>query len=85
LPPGRIYSSGKAFIPPIKRDLVEKLVNVLNSPGDESQTFKLAYPPGQTPAMRATRRRADPNNLPDHLRLAPKLERHPTWACLLNI
>ena len=23
LPPGRIYSSGKAFIPPIKRDLVE--------------------------------------------------------------
>jgi hypothetical protein len=50
LPPGRIYSSGKAFIPPIKRDLVEKLVAVLNSPGDESQTFKLAYPPGQTPA-----------------------------------
>jgi hypothetical protein len=49
LPPGRVYSSGKAFIPPIKRDLVEKLVAVLNVPGDESKTFKLAYPPGQTP------------------------------------
>src|SRR5258708_32337187 len=50
LPPGRVYSSGKAFIPPIKRDLVEKLVAALNVPGDESKTFKLAYPPGQTPA-----------------------------------
>jgi hypothetical protein len=49
LPPGRVYASGKAFIPPIKRDLVEKLVAVLNVPGDESKTFKLAYPPGQTP------------------------------------
>lgn len=42
LPPGRIYSSGKAFIPPIKRDLVEKLAHILNTPGDESHTFKLA-------------------------------------------
>jgi len=49
LPPGRIYASGKAFIPPIKRDLVEKLAHVLNVPGDDSKTFKLAYPPGQTP------------------------------------
>ena len=49
LPQGRIYSSGKAFIPPIKRDLVEKLAAVLNTPGDESKTFRLAHPPGQTP------------------------------------
>jgi hypothetical protein len=49
LPPGRVYASGKAFVPPIKRDLVEKLVAVLDSPGDESKTFKLAYAPGQTP------------------------------------
>jgi hypothetical protein len=49
LPPGRIYASGKAFIPPIKRDLVEKLAHILNTPGDESQSFKLAHPPGQAP------------------------------------
>jgi hypothetical protein len=49
LPPGRVYASGKAFIPPVKRDLVEKLAHVLNMPGDDSKTFKLAYPPGQTP------------------------------------
>ena len=30
LPPGRIYASGKAFIPPIKRDLVEKLAGAVN-------------------------------------------------------
>jgi hypothetical protein len=49
LPPGRVYASGKAFVPPVKRDLVEKLAHILNQPGDESKTFKLAYPPGQTP------------------------------------
>jgi hypothetical protein len=49
LPPGRVYASGKAFVPPIKRELVEKLAHILNQPGDESKTFKLAYPPGQTP------------------------------------
>jgi hypothetical protein len=49
LPPGRLYSSGKAFIPNIRRDLVEKLNGVLATPGDDSQKYKLAYPPGQTP------------------------------------
>jgi hypothetical protein len=49
LPPGRAYASGKAFVPPVKRDLIEKLVRILNTPGDESQQFKLAHPPGQTP------------------------------------
>jgi hypothetical protein len=51
LPPGRVYASGKAFVPPIKRDLVEKLVHILNVPGDESKTFKLAHLPGQTPGQ----------------------------------
>ena len=50
LPPGRVYASGKAFVPPVKRDLIEKLVHILNVPGDESQSFKLAHQPGQTPA-----------------------------------
>jgi hypothetical protein len=49
LPPGRVYASGKAFVPPVKRDLIEKLVHVLNVPGDDSQQHRLAYPPGQTP------------------------------------
>jgi hypothetical protein len=49
LPPGRIYASGKAFVPPVKRDLVEKLANVLNTPGDESKVFKLAHSPERTP------------------------------------
>jgi hypothetical protein len=49
LPPGRLYSSGKAFIPNVRRDLVEKLDAVLATPGDESQKYKLTYPPGQTP------------------------------------
>src|SRR3954468_5783049 len=34
LPPGRLYSSGKAFIPNIRRDLVEKLETALAAPGD---------------------------------------------------
>ena len=49
LPPGRLYSSGKAFIPNIRRDLVEKLSGVLATPDDGSQKYKLLYPPGQTP------------------------------------
>lgn len=49
LPPGRIYSSGKAFIPNIRRDLVEKLEAALATEGDESQKYKLAYPSGETP------------------------------------
>src|SRR5580704_4588365 len=45
LPPGRLYSSGKAFIPNIRRDLVDKLGVALAAPGDESQTHKPAAPP----------------------------------------
>jgi len=33
-----LYASGKAFVPPIRRDLVEKLNAVLATPGDGSQT-----------------------------------------------
>jgi hypothetical protein len=40
LPAGRLYASGKAFVPPIRRDLVEKLNAVLAAPGDESQTHR---------------------------------------------
>jgi len=49
LPEGRLYASGKAFIPNVRRDLMDKLNAVLATPGDESRTFKLAHPPGQTP------------------------------------
>lgn len=42
LPAGRLYASGKAFVPPIKRDLFEKLNAVLTSPGDESEANKPA-------------------------------------------
>ena len=38
LPVGRLYASGKAFVPPIRRDLVDKLNAVLATPGDGSQT-----------------------------------------------
>jgi hypothetical protein len=46
LPPGRLYSSGKAFIPNIRRDVVEKLeaALALAAPGDESRTHKPAAP-----------------------------------------
>ena len=44
LPPGRLYTSGKGFIPNIRRDLVKSLNAVLASPGDESQKH-------QRPAM----------------------------------
>jgi hypothetical protein len=40
LPAGRLYASGKAFVPPIKRDLLERLNAVLASPDDESQASK---------------------------------------------
>ena len=45
LPPGRLYSSGKAFIPNIRRDLVDKLQAALAAAGDESKTHKPAAPP----------------------------------------
>jgi hypothetical protein len=37
LPEGRLYASGKAFVPPIKRELVEKLYAALAVVGDDSQ------------------------------------------------
>lgn len=57
LPQGRIYSSGKAFLPPIKRDLIDKLNAVLATPGDESQAFRLAQTPegdSEDPKVRTT-------------------------------
>lgn len=49
LPPGRLYSSGKAFIPNIRRDLVERLEAALAAAGDESQMHKpAALPEGQS-------------------------------------
>src|SRR5258707_11335452 len=35
LPVGRLYASGKAFVPPIRRDLLGKLKAALEVPGDE--------------------------------------------------
>lgn len=37
LPVGRLYASGKAFVPPVRRDFVDKLNAVLAAPGDGSQ------------------------------------------------
>jgi hypothetical protein len=48
LPPGRLYTSGKGFIPNIRRDLVKSLNAVLTSPGDESQKHQR---PGTTPGL----------------------------------
>jgi hypothetical protein len=48
LPQGRLYASGKAFIPNIRRDLYDKLAAVLEQPGDDSRAYKLAHPPGQS-------------------------------------
>jgi hypothetical protein len=45
LPQGRLYSSGKGFIPNVRRDLIEKLETALTVPGDESRTHKPAAPP----------------------------------------
>lgn len=48
LPPGRLYSSGKAFVANIRRDLVEKLEAALATPGDESQTHRQAPDTNET-------------------------------------
>jgi hypothetical protein len=42
LPIGRLYASGKAFVPPIRRDLLGKLKAALEAPGDESQVHQPA-------------------------------------------
>ena len=40
LPKGRVYASGKAFVPNIRRDLYDKLIAVTEIPGDGSQVVK---------------------------------------------
>ncbi|WP_128935502.1 hypothetical protein [Bradyrhizobium zhanjiangense] len=45
LPVGRLYASGKAFVPPIRRDLLGKLKAALDVPGDESQVQQPAPAP----------------------------------------
>jgi hypothetical protein len=52
LPIGRLYASGKAFVPPIRRDLLVKLKAVLEAPGDGSQVHQ------PTPAQTAERTNA---------------------------
>lgn len=42
LPAGRLYASGKAFVPPIRRDLLGKLKAALEASGDESQVHQPA-------------------------------------------
>lgn len=41
LPQGRIYASGKAFVPNIRRDLYDKLNAILTQPGDGSSILRL--------------------------------------------
>jgi|SRR6201987_905745 hypothetical protein len=48
LPAGRLYASGKAFVPPVRRDLVERLEAALATPGDESKAHRPAAAPAQT-------------------------------------
>ncbi|RXH02188.1 hypothetical protein [Bradyrhizobium vignae] len=45
LPVGRLYASGKAFVPPIRRDLLGKLKAALDVPGDGSQVQQPAPAP----------------------------------------
>jgi hypothetical protein len=56
LPPGRLYTSGKGFIPNIRRDLVKSLNAVLASPSDESQKHQRpdqGRPDGTAPQVAA--------------------------------
>ena len=43
LPVGRLYASGKAFIPDIKRALHDELLAILSQPGDTSEAYKLEH------------------------------------------
>jgi hypothetical protein len=55
LPAGRLYASGKAFIPAIKEALLTDLMTVLRKPGDESEAYRLEKRPkkdGEEPAAR---------------------------------
>lgn len=42
LPVGRLYASGKAFVPPIRRDLLGKLKAAIETPGDQSHVHQSA-------------------------------------------
>jgi hypothetical protein len=44
LPAGRLYASGKAFIPNIRRDAVKELNAILSSAGETSQQHRLSQP-----------------------------------------
>jgi hypothetical protein len=44
LPPGRLYASGKAFIPDIKQTLLDELMSILRQPGDTSEAYRLERP-----------------------------------------
>lgn len=56
LPAGRLYASGKAFIPAIKEALLTELMTVLRKPGDESEAYRLENRPkkkdGEEPAAK---------------------------------
>jgi hypothetical protein len=57
LPVGRLYASGKSFIPAIKETLLTELMTILRKPGDGSQSYRLENRPtkksdGEEPAVR---------------------------------
>lgn len=45
LPAGRLYASGKAFIPAIKEALLTELMTILRKPGDASEAYRLENRP----------------------------------------
>ena len=47
LPPGRVYASGKSFIPNIKEALLAELLAILRKPDDTSQAYRLENRPTQ--------------------------------------
>jgi len=48
LPEGRLYTSGKAFVPNIKQSLHDELISILRQPGDTSEAYKVNNGPGET-------------------------------------
>ena len=56
LPKGRVYASGKAFVPNIRRDLYDKLLAVTQMPGDGKDLG------GAPPGARTARRRLPPGS-----------------------
>jgi hypothetical protein len=49
LPEGRLYASGKAFIPNIKQSLHDELAGILRQTGDTSEAYNATHSPGQPP------------------------------------